>query len=238
MASTTAILPKLLDIHLTTQNKISLAGCITQLYFFFSVACSETILLAAMAYDRYVAICYPLHYSIFMTLRNCIGLSLSSCTIDFLDVFGHAVLISRMSFCRSHLIGHFFCDMTPLLKLSCSDMSIIDLLNYIEGTVLTIFTFVFTITSNICIISTILKIKSSEGRLKALSTCSAHLTCVTLFYGTIISLYIRPSSSYAPKFNKFASLLYVVLVPLLNPIIYTLKNEDVKKTLRHKLKLV
>ncbi|KAM9323745.1 olfactory receptor 5AR1-like [Gastrophryne carolinensis] len=191
-----------------------------------------------MAYDRYVAICYPLHYSIFMTLRNCIGLSLSSWTIGFLDVSAHAVLISRLSFCESNLIAHFFCDMTPLLKLSCSDTFIIDLLNYIEGTVLAIVTFVFTLTSYIFIIYAILKITSSEGRWKAFSTCSAHLTCVTLFYGTIISLYIRPTSSYSPKFNKFASLLYIVLVPLLNPVIYTLKNEDVKKALRHKINLL
>lgn len=237
IASTSNILPKLLSIILTKDNTISFVGCITQMYFFVSLTCTEVILLAAMAYDRYIAICHPLHYIMFMSLGHCIGLSLTAWTVGFLDLSGHAVLISELSFCSSHLIDHFFCDLTPLLKLSCSDTSKIELLNYIEGTILGITTFLLIIISYIFIISSILNIKSSEGQHKAFSTCTAHLTCVTIFYGTIICLYMRPTSSYSPKQDKFFALLYVVLVPLINPIIYSLKNESIKKALRLKIKI-
>ncbi|XP_077310009.1 olfactory receptor 5AR1-like isoform X2 [Lithobates pipiens] len=235
IAYTSNILPKLLAIILTKDNTISFFGCITQMYFFVSLTCIEVILLAAMAYDRYIAICHPLHYIIFMSLGHCIGLSLTAWTVGFLDLSGHAVLISGLFFCSSHFIDHFFCDLTPLLKLSCSDTSIIELLNYIEGTILGITTFLLTIISYIFIISSILNIKSSGGRHKAFSTCTAHLTCVTIFYGTIICLYMRPTSSYSPKQDKFFAFLYVVLVPLINPIIYSLKNENIKKALRLKI---
>ncbi|XP_018420528.1 PREDICTED: olfactory receptor 1019-like [Nanorana parkeri] len=238
IASTSNILPKLLVIILTKENTISFAGCITQMYFFVSLTCTEVLLLAAMAYDRYIAICHPLHYVIFMSLRHCIGLSLTSWTVAFLDLSGHAILISNLSFCSSHLIDHFFCDLAALLKMSCSDTSIIELLNYIEGTILGIITFLLTIISYIFIISSVLNIKSSEGRHKAFSTCTAHLSCVTIFYGTIISLYMRPTSSYSPKLDKFFAFLYVVLVPLINPIIYSLKNENIKKALRRKIHIL
>ncbi|XP_053305935.1 olfactory receptor 1019-like [Spea bombifrons] len=184
-----------------------------------------------MAYDRYVAICHPLHYFIFMSLRHTVIFAVASWTIAFLNLTGYAVFISELSFCKSHLIDHFFCDAIPLLMISCSDTFKIEILTYVEGTIIDIPAFLLTFISYIFIISSILKIQSSEGRKKAFSTCTSHLTCVIVFYGTLIPLYMRPTSSLSPK-NKYFSLLYVVLVPILNPVIYTLKNQDIKDALK------
>ncbi|XP_069837921.1 olfactory receptor 2G3-like [Dendropsophus ebraccatus] len=231
IASTSNTLPKLLATLCTKPKTISVAGCITQMYIFMSLSCTEVILLAAMAYDQYVAICHPLHYFVLMPIRRCAGLSFISWFVGFLDPTGHAALISKMSFCLNNLIDHFFCDINSLLLVACSDASIVNMLNYIEGTILGITAFSFTLVSYIFIISAILRIKSNEGQRKAFSTCTAHLTCVTFFYGTLISLYMRPRSSLPPKQDKFFSLLHIVLVPMVNPIIYSLKNKDFKTVL-------
>ncbi|XP_071985512.1 olfactory receptor 5AR1-like [Engystomops pustulosus] len=225
---TSTILPKLLNVLITKNNTISFWGCIYQMYFFLAMACAEVLLLAAMAYDRYVAICHPLHYMALMSLRQSAGLAVTAWSIGFLDPSGHAVLISRLTFCASRLIDHFFCDVIPLLKISCSDTSKVELINYLEGSLILSSAFVLTLVSYIFIISTIVKIKSTEGRRKAFSTCSSHLTCVVVFYGTIICLYMRPTTSYTPKQDKFISLLYAVLIPVLNPVIYSLKNQEMK----------
>ncbi|XP_053307228.1 olfactory receptor 1019-like [Spea bombifrons] len=226
------ILPKVLNILLTRHKTVYLVGCITQMYIFVSLTLIEMLILSAMAYDRYVAICHPLHYFIFMSLRHTLAFAVASWTIGFLDPTGHAVLMSRLSFCKSHLIDHFFCDVTPLLKISCSDTFKIEMLTYVEGTLIDIPAFLLTFFSYVFIVSSILKIQTSEGRKKAFSTCTSHLTCVTLFYVTLISLYMRPTSSLSLKNNKFFSLIYVVLIPMLNPVIYTLKNHDVKEALK------
>ncbi|XP_063819329.1 olfactory receptor 5AR1-like [Pseudophryne corroboree] len=228
IAYTSNILPNLLNMLLTQHRTISFVGCMIQLYFFISLASIEVILLAAMAYDRYVAICQPLHYVLLMSLRRCAGLAVSAWVIGLLDPTGHIIIICKLSFCASHQINHFFCDVPPLLKISCSDTYDVEMMNYIVGSFLTLTTFVLTMISYVIIISTILKIKSAKGRYKAFSTCSSHLTCISIFYGTIICLYMRPASSYYPEQDKFFALLYIVLVPLLNPIIYSLKNQDFK----------
>ncbi|XP_069611104.1 putative olfactory receptor 1F12P [Ranitomeya imitator] len=207
--------PKLLSMLITKVNTISFWGCIYQMYFFLAMACADVLLLAAMAYDRYLAICHPLHYVALMSLRQSAGLAMSAWIIGFLDPSGHAVLMSRLSFCASHVIDHFFCDIIPLLKISCSDTSEVELINFLEGSLITSSAFVLTLVSYIFIISTIMKIKSAEGRRKAFSTCSSHLTCVIIFYGTLICLYMRPTTSYTPKKDKFVSLLYGVIVPVL-----------------------
>ncbi|KAM8924740.1 olfactory receptor 5AR1-like [Pelodytes ibericus] len=183
-----------------------------------------------MAYDRYVAICHPLHYVLKMSLKLCTILTSAAWCLGFLDPTGFMVLIPKLSFCGSHVIDHYFCDFSPLLKLSCSDTSNIVLMIYIIGMLFTFNLFLLTVTSYIFIISTILKM-SSEGRQKAFSTCGSHMTSVIIFYGTVFCLYIRPTSSYSPKRDKFFSLLYIVLIPMLNPIIYTLKNKDFKSAL-------
>ncbi|KAM4637000.1 olfactory receptor 1C1-like [Discoglossus pictus] len=228
---TSTILPKLLNTLIAQNRSISFAGCIAQMYFFLSFACNEAFLLAAMAYDRYLAICHPLHYVLHMNLRRCSRFSAAVWAIGFLDPVLYPILISNMSFCRTNLIDHFFCDVTPLMKLSCSDTSNVEILTYIEGSLIVFTLFMFTLISYFFIISTILNIRSTEGRRKAFSTCSSHLTCVIIFYGTIMCLYMRPTSNYYPNRDKFFSLLYILLVPMLNPVIYSLKNKDVKHAL-------
>ncbi|KAE8589859.1 hypothetical protein XENTR_v10017782 [Xenopus tropicalis] len=223
---TTNVLPNLLHILLTQQNNISFLGCMTQMYVFVSMASSEYFLLTAMAYDRYVAICDPLHYIARMSRKHCAGLITAAFTGGFGETAGFIVLIPKLSYCASHLINHFFCDITPLLKLSCSSTSNAELFIYIEGALLTCNSFLPTLTSYIFIISAILKIQSSEGRQKAFSTCASHLACVITLYGTVICLYMRPTTSYSLERDKYFSLLYIVLGPVLNPLIYTLKNKE------------
>uniref|UniRef100_A0A803J602 Olfactory receptor n=1 Tax=Xenopus tropicalis TaxID=8364 RepID=A0A803J602_XENTR len=209
------VFPNLLHILLTQQNNISFLGCMTQMYVFVSLAASEYFLLTAMAYDRYVAICDPLHYIARMTF-----------TVGFVDPVGNVVLISKLSYCASHLINHFFCDVPPLLNLSCSRTFSVELFIDIEGTLLGFSSFLLTLTSYIFIISAILKIQSSEGRQKAFSTCASHLACVITLYGTGFCLYMRPTTSYSMERDKYFSLLYIALGPVLNPLIYTLKNRE------------
>ncbi|KAE8589888.1 hypothetical protein XENTR_v10017811 [Xenopus tropicalis] len=229
------VLPNLLHILLTQQNNISFLGCMTQMYVFGSLAASEYFLLTAMAYDRYVAICDPLHYIARMSRKHCAGLITAAFTGGFLDPVGLIVLMSKLSYCASHLINHFFCDFTPLLKLSCSSTFSVELVIYIEGTFLLFNSFLLTLTSYIFIISAILKIQSSEGRQKAFSTCASHLACVITLYGTAFFLYVRPTKSYSLERDKYFSLLYIVLGPVLNPLIYTLKNREFQSSL-NKLK--
>ncbi|XP_063819349.1 olfactory receptor 1C1-like [Pseudophryne corroboree] len=231
ITSTLNILPKLFHMFFTKHNVISFAGCITQMYFFVTLVGTELMLLTAMAYDRYVAICHPLNYIILMSFKNCVGLSVASWIVGFLDPIGHAVLISNMSFWSDRPIDHFFCDISPLLMIACSDISVVEMINYVEGVLVAFSSFLLILFSYIYIISNILKIKSAEGKQKAFSTCTSHLTCVIIYYVTLICLHIKPTSSYFPKLDKLIALVYVVLVPMLNPFIYCLKNKDVKKSL-------
>ncbi|XP_053305945.1 olfactory receptor 1019-like [Spea bombifrons] len=232
IGNTSNILPKMLIIVVTQHKTISFVGCITQMYLFISLTLTEILILTAMAYDRYVAICHPLHYFIFMSLRYTVILAAASWIIGFMDPTGHAVLVSKMSFCESHLIDHIYCDLSPLLKISCSGNFKVELLTFVEGAIFAVLTFLLTFLSYMFIVSSVLKIQSAEGRKKTFSTCTSHLTCVTVFYVTLISLYMRPSSSYSFKQDKYFALLYIVLIPILNPIIYTLKNQEVKDTLK------
>ncbi|KAE8589937.1 hypothetical protein XENTR_v10017860 [Xenopus tropicalis] len=230
ISSTSTILPKLLAMLHTQDKTISFSGCMVQLYFFMAFACIEFILLSAMSYDRYVAICYPLHYALRMSLKHCAKIILGVWAAGLLDPVIHTLLTANLSFCSSNHINHFFCDLTPLLKLSCSDTSPIEMITYIYGVIVVISTFTITSVSYVFILYKILKIHSSQGQKKAFSTCTSHLTCVIIFYGTIICLYMRPTKSISPNQDTFA-LLYVVLVPVLNPFIYTLKNKEFKDNL-------
>ncbi|KAE8589870.1 hypothetical protein XENTR_v10017793 [Xenopus tropicalis] len=198
---TTNIFPNLLHILLTQQNNISFLGCMAQMYIFASLASSEFFLLTAMAYDRYVAICDPLHYIARMSRKHCAGLITASYTGAFVDSVGHVTLLPKLSYCASHLIDHFF------------------------WTFLVFNSFLLTLISYIFVISAILKIQSSEGRQKAFSTCASHLACVITLYVPVLCLYMRPTKSYSLERDKYFSLLYIALGPVLNPLIYTLKNK-------------
>ncbi|KAM4636986.1 olfactory receptor 5AR1-like [Discoglossus pictus] len=229
------VLPNVLRALFTQQKHISFPSCIAQMYIFISFLCTEVLLLSAMAYDRYVAICHPLHYVFLMSIRHCAAFIATAWTTSFLALIGHPVLISRLTFCASHLIEHFYCDITPLLILSCSDKFAVELLSYTEGTLLGFMSFLLTLISYIFIICTIFNIQSVEGRHKAFSTCTSHLTCVIIFYTTTICLHMRPTSNYSPTLDKYFSLINVILIPMLNPVIYSLKNKEVKHAL-NKLK--
>ncbi|XP_029435717.1 olfactory receptor 1G1-like [Rhinatrema bivittatum] len=185
-----------------------------------------------MAYDRYVAICHPLHYMLMMNKRICALLVAASWIAGSLEAVPVEVLISNFSFCSSNLINHFFCDPNALIKLSCSDPYDLEILIFINGMIVLLFPFVLILISYISIIKTILKIQSSEGRSKAFSTCSSHLIVVSVFYGSLSCMYMRPPSMYSPQLDKLFSLLYTVLIPMLNPIIYSLRNQDVKNALK------
>ncbi|XP_029437813.1 olfactory receptor 1009-like [Rhinatrema bivittatum] len=229
---TSVTLPKLLDICVRKHQKISAAGCFTQAYFFIFSVCEEFLLLTIMAYDRYVAVCHPLRYAVIMNKRLCVLMAMGTCMFSFLEPVTHTVIFSHFSYCRSNEINHFFCDLSALLKLSCSSTSIIDLFSYVLAVLVMLPCFTLTLTSYVYIISAILRIRSVEGRHKAFSTCSSHLTVVILFYVTLTSLYIKPTSMQSVDQNKLIALLYNVLIPVVNPIIYTLKNKEVKEALR------
>nr|XP_033793488.1 olfactory receptor 1G1-like [Geotrypetes seraphini] len=232
ICNTSVTLSTLLHSLLRGETLIYFSLCMAQLYLFLSFTSIEFFLLAVMAYDRYVAICNPLRYVLIMNRRICVFLASASWITGFMDSVPHVFLISQFSFCKGNEINHFYCDFTVLTKLSCSNMLTIEIVVFTEGVFLTIIPSVLTLTSYVRIISAILKIQSAKGRRKAFSTCSSHLTVIILFYGTLMFVYMRPASMYSPDQDKLFSLLYTALIPMLNPIIYSMRNEEVKKSLR------
>ncbi|XP_063797996.1 olfactory receptor 1E5-like [Pseudophryne corroboree] len=226
------IVPKMLVNIMSEDKSISLAECILQLYFFLFFACTECLLLAVMAYDRFVAICNPLHYMVIISRRVCVLLVVGSWLTACLHSLLHSTMASMLNFCGINIIRHFFCDMAPLLQLACSDTSLNKVLIYTEGGLPVLIPFVIVVYSYARIISSVLKIRSTEGRYKAFSTCSSHLAVVILFYGTIAFMYLRPSSSYSVHYDRIVSVIYTVVAPMLNPFIYSLRNKDVKGALK------
>eukprot|EP00079_Xenopus_tropicalis_P013470 XP_002941954.2 PREDICTED: olfactory receptor 1019-like [Xenopus tropicalis] len=191
----------------------------------------EYMLLTTMAYDRYVAICRPLFYPQVMNQRTCILLAAAAWIGGLLAGAPLSVLISALTYCKSNIINHFFCDLTALLKLSCDDTSTVETVMFLQGASPLFSCFALTMMSYIYIISAILKITSAEGRYKTFSTCGSHLTSVTLFYVLLFCVYMKPVSLYSLDEGKVVSILYVNIIPMLNPIIYSLRNKDVKKAL-------
>uniref|UniRef100_A0A8C8RP71 Olfactory receptor n=1 Tax=Pelusios castaneus TaxID=367368 RepID=A0A8C8RP71_9SAUR len=225
------IMPRMLAGFLTGDKTISVNSCITQFYFFAVFVATECYLLSMMSYDRYLAICKPLHYTALMNGRICLQLTAVSWISGFLVTTIVTYLLSQLHFCGPNEIDHFLCDFTPMVKLSCSDTSLITLVTFVLSSIDTVPTFLLTLTSYICIISTILKIPSSSGRKKAFSTCSSHLIVVTVFYGTLIIVYVLPDTDKLRDLNKMFSLFYTVLTPMINPLIYSLRNKEVKGAL-------
>ncbi|XP_029437064.1 olfactory receptor 5V1-like [Rhinatrema bivittatum] len=224
-------MPKMLANMLSNSTSISFAGCIAQIFFFIGLVSTEFFLLSVMAYDRYVAICNPLLYHNIMSKRVCIQLATAPWMGGFLNSLVHTLLLSQLSYCKSNKVNQYFCDIPPLLALACGDKHINEIVLLSMGAILGMGSFLLTIISYVHIISTILKIRSAEGKRKAFSTCTSHLIVVSLFCGTGIFTYVRPSSSYSLDKDRLVSVLYGVVTPMLNPIIYSLRNKDVKGAL-------
>ncbi|XP_062951854.1 olfactory receptor 9G4-like [Cynocephalus volans] len=229
---TSVYTPQILATCVSEDKRISLAGCGAQLFFFCVVAYVECYLLAAMAYDRHVAICNPLLYSGTMTGSLCTGLVAGSYIGGFLNAIAHTANTFRLNFCGKNIIDHFFCDAPPLVKMSCTDTRVYEkvLLGVVGFTVLS--SILAILISYFNIVLAILRIRSASGRRKAFSTCASYLISVMLFYGSLLFMYSRPSSTYSLERDKVAALFYTVVNPLLNPLIYSLRNKDVKEAFR------
>ncbi|KAM4034340.1 olfactory receptor 5AP2-like [Anomaloglossus baeobatrachus] len=231
-----AVTPKMLHDLLSVSRTISFTGCALQMYIFVSFATVECLLLGVMAYDRYVAVCRPLLYTVIMSNTLCLQLVASAYLGGFLTALVHTGFVFHLNFCRSNVISHFFCDLPPLFKLSCSDISVNVIVLVVLGGLVTMTCFIIILVSYTNIVLAIVRIRSEQGRHKAFSTCTSHMTAVSIFYGTVLFMYFRPSSSYALQQDKVASVFYSILIPMLNPLIYSLRNTEVKEALKRLVK--
>ncbi|KAB0353093.1 hypothetical protein FD754_017950 [Muntiacus muntjak] len=223
-----AVTPTVLAGFIPGDKVISYDACAAQMFFFVAFATVENYLLASMAYDRYAAVCKPLHYTTTMTRSVCAGLATGSYVCGFLNASIHTGDTFSLSFCVFNAVHHFFCDVPAVMILSCSDRHVRELvLVYVVGFNV-FFALLVILISYIFIFITILKMPSSAGYQKALSTCASHFTAVSIFYGTIIFMYLQPSSSHSMDVDKTASVFYAVIIPLLNPLVYSLRNKEVK----------
>ncbi|KAM9312294.1 olfactory receptor 5P80-like [Gastrophryne carolinensis] len=225
------IVPTLLSSLINNSTAMSLTTCLSQLYIFITTEMNECFLLAVMSYDRYVAICSPLLYHTAMKHVSCIKLILMSWLLSIFMAMIDLITVNNLQFCGPNTIDHFYCDLEPLLDLSCSDTSVIDMETVIFSIPVAILPFGFVIISYVFILYNIMRLPSISGRQKAFSTCSSHLTVVSIFYGTLFSIYIRPTKGQSGNMSKVLSLLYTVVTPLINPIIYSLRNKDIKTAL-------
>ncbi|OCT90866.1 olfactory receptor 11A1 [Xenopus laevis] len=211
---------------------VSIVGCLCQFFVFASCTSIECFLLTVMSYDRYLAICRPLHYATIMNFTLCCQLATCSWVLGFIVTLIIVVMVNNLILCGPNIIDHIFCDLDPLLKLSCSDTTVVQMTLISLGVPETVMEPAFIITTYVCIFLTILRIPSLTGREKAFSTCSSHLTVVCTYYGTLIAIYITPSRGHTRNISKFLSLLCTVVSPLFNPVIYSLKNNEMQTALR------
>ncbi|XP_066487377.1 olfactory receptor 5AR1-like [Tiliqua scincoides] len=225
---TSSTVPKMLISYLSQDKRISLAGCFSQMYFFISFGG----VLGVMAYDQYAAICHPLHYGVFMNPKACVWLAASAWILGLTNSGVHSGMMSLLSFCWDNVIRHFFCDVPPQFQLSCSDTQANQIATFVVGGGVIMGSFLVTLVLYVYIVSAIVRIRTKEGRLKAFSTCASHLTVVNIYFGTIIFTYIHPNSTYSQEQDRIFSVLYEILTPMLNPIIYSLRNKDVQGALR------
>ncbi|KAM9330824.1 olfactory receptor 11L1-like [Gastrophryne carolinensis] len=233
---TTNIVPNLLQNVLTENSAISFPACLTQYYFFSSSATTECLLLAIMSYDRYLAICNPLQYAYLINIQ--VSSQIAACTwlVGFAISMITLILLCVSDFCGPNVIDNFFCDLTPLIELSCSDTFVIEIESFLFASLVTILPFMFIIATYTIIIYNILKIPSSIGKKKAFSTCSSHLVVVSTYYGTLITMYVAPSRKQIFNISKALSLLYTVVTPLLNPIVYSFRNKEIHNAMNIILK--
>ncbi|XP_045839432.1 olfactory receptor 6K2 [Meles meles] len=231
---TTSTIPKMLTSLLSEKKSISLNGCLLQMYFFHSTGISEVCLLTAMAFDRYLAICSPLHYPTIMTPRLCVQLTLSCCVCGFITPLPEIAWISTLPFCGSNHLEHIFCDFLPVLRLACTDpqaiimIQVVDIVHAVEIIIAVMLIFM----SYVGIVTVILRIRSADGRRKAFSTCVSHLTVFLLFFGSVALMYLRFSTTYSLFWDTVIALAFAVLSPFFNPIIYSLRNKEIKEAIK------
>ncbi|KAM5317640.1 olfactory receptor 8H1-like [Glossophaga mutica] len=231
LSYSTAITPKTLQNLLTSMKHISYISCFTQLYFLIFLGTTECFLLSSMAYDRYVAIGNPLHYPVVMSKRLCCSLIFGVYLIGFTNSTINVFFMSRLDFCDSKVIHHFFCDTSPILDLSCTDTRAVEIMIFISASSILMVSLITISASYLSILATVLKITSTAGKRKAFSTCGSHLLGVTIFYGTMIFTYLKPRKSYTLGKDQVASVFYTIVIPMLNPLIYSLRNKEVKNAL-------
>ncbi|XP_051818409.1 olfactory receptor 2AP1-like [Antechinus flavipes] len=231
----TVIVPKMLVNIATGTKTISFAGCITQDFFHIFLGATEFFLLTAMSYDRYIAICKPLHYPILMSSKICTQLILTCWLAGFSVIIIPLVLTSQLPFCDSH-INHFFCDYTPLMEVVCTGPKVLEMVDFTLALVALLSTLMFITLSYVQIIRTIIKIPSPQERRKAFSTCSSHAIVVSMCYGSCFFMYVKPSPGKGVDLNKGVSLINTIIAPLMNPFIYTLRNQQVKQVVKDLIK--
>ncbi|XP_002755380.3 olfactory receptor 5J3-like [Callithrix jacchus] len=224
----TVFAPKMLVNFLTKHKSSTFSGCILQSFSFAVYVTTEGILLSMMAYDRYVAIANPLLYGVIMTQRVCIQMVLASYLGGLINSLTHTIGLLKLDFCGPNIVNNYFCDVPPLLRLSCSDTHINEMLLLIFSGLIAMFTFIVIMVSYVRIIIAVQRIHSAEGRYKAFSTCASHLATVTLFYGSVTFSYIQPGAQYSLEQEKVSAVFYTLVIPMLNPLIYSLRNKDVK----------
>ncbi|XP_075707239.1 olfactory receptor 5P81-like [Rhinoderma darwinii] len=226
---TTSVVPMMLNMIIVEEGIVSFWGCIAQLYGFGIFGFVQCFLIAVMSYDRYLAICHPLHYSSLMGPDLCLRLVIGSWLLVIILGTSEMFVVFQFNFCGINYIDHFFCDFGPIVELATSDTSILMLQDFVFSIFMVFFPFAFIIVTYFCIFFTILKMSSTYSRRKAYSTCSSHLTTVCAYYGTLITVYIAPSDESSSNTNKYRSLLYIVVTPLMNPIIYSLRNNAIRR---------
>ncbi|KFO22251.1 olfactory receptor 11G2 [Fukomys damarensis] len=232
----TSTVPNMLANFLSDTKVISFSGCFLQFYFFFSLGSTECFFLAVMAFDRYLAICRPLHYPSMMTRGLCTNLVLGCWVLGFLWFPVPIIIISQMSFCGSRIIDHFLCDPGPLLALACYRDPAVELTSSTLSSLLLFIPFVFIMGSYVLVLRAVLRVPTAAGQRKAFSTCGSHLTVVSLFYGSVMVMYVSPTSEHEAGMQKIVTLFYSVVTPLINPVIYSLRNKDMKYAMKKLLR--
>ncbi|KAM3926774.1 olfactory receptor 1M1-like [Leptodactylus fuscus] len=228
---TTTVVPAMLDIILVNEMKMLVGICITQMNFIFIFGFVQCFFIAVMSYDRCLAICNPMHYISIMSPRVCVVMTRGAWFLVFV-ISSEIILVCQLEFCSLSHVDSFFCDFTPVIELATSDTSVLLLVDFIVSVLMIFFPFVFTILTYVCIFVAILNISTTSGRSKAFSTCSSHLTTVCAYYGTLMTSSLNSFDKGSSNLNKFSSLLYIVVTPLLNHIIYSLRNQEIKRTLQ------
>ncbi|XP_002709007.1 olfactory receptor 5G25-like [Oryctolagus cuniculus] len=232
VCSSSAIGPKMLTDIFVEKKAISFFGCAAQISFFGQFVVTECFLLASMAYDRYIAICKPLLYTLIMSQRLCMQLVAGPYAVGLISTITHSTFTFRLPYCGPNIINHFFCDLLPVLSLACADTQVNKFLLFILSGALGVLSGMIILISYVHIVITVLRIRSADGRCKAFSTCSSHLTAVCILYGTLFFIYVRPGSSFSLDINKVVSVFYTAVIPMLNPLIYSLRNKEVKDSFR------